>query len=145
MEQNKQQELQSILVQLEMYKKGIDDLTRETRLLDLTINETQSAISALNVLKETKVGSEVLLPIGSNTFMRAELKDNKTVIMGVGADVLVEKEAVNAIEDLKAKIEELNKTKIELQKNVAEIETNAIQLNQMAENMAMEIQGGPRQ
>ncbi len=142
MEQNKQQELQNILVQLEMYKKGIDDITRETRLLDLTISETQSAISALSVLKETKVGSEVLLPIGQSVFMRAKLKENKTVIMGVGADVLVEKEAINAVEDLKVKIEELNKRRTELQKNVADIETRAIQLNQMAENLAMEIQGG---
>ena len=46
---------------------------------------------ALDDLKTTKTGTEILVPMASGIFIKAELKDNKELAINVGADTVVKK------------------------------------------------------
>src|SRR3989338_2465361 len=110
----KYMEYQFLMQQLQQLQQNISAL--EQHILDL--NNLYENLSYLN---QSKVESEVLMPLGSGIFLKGELKDNKSVIMNVGNNVCVEKnideakntinkqleEVINVLEQLK---EEINNT-----------------------------------
>jgi len=100
-------------------------LALESRFLEETVNELQSRISltnsALNELRisgmtleglETeKKNAQLFVPIGGGSYVKAKLETANTVVVGVGADVAVERTLKEAREELEARIAELEKTR----------------------------------
>jgi len=100
-------------------------LALESRFLEETVNELQSRISltnsALNELRisgmtleglETeKKNAQLFVPIGGGSYVKAKLETANTVVVGVGADVAVERSLKDAKEELEARIAELEKTR----------------------------------
>ena len=97
----------------------------ESRYLEETVNEiqnrinmTNSAITELRVssltlegLEKEKKGSQLFVPIGGGSYVKAKLVTAKKVVVGIGADVAVERTLKETKEELKARIAELEKTK----------------------------------
>jgi len=100
-------------------------LAFESRYLEETVNEiqnrinmTNSAITELRVssltlegLEKEKKGSQLFVPIGGGSYVKAKLVTAKKVVVGIGADVAVERTLKETKEELKARIAELEKTK----------------------------------
>ena len=136
----KQEELRDIVAQLEAHKGQLDALSRQAQLIDSAILEIQTTIQAMNSLKESKVGTEILVALGSDSFVRAKLEDTEKVLTGVGASISVEKKVDDAIETLKSRGDDLSKTLEKLQKTALEVNTRAASLNSIAEKLLAEIQ-----
>ena len=97
----------------------------EARYLEETVNEIQSRINMTNAaitelrvssmtlegLEKEKKGSQLFVPIGGGSYVKAKLVTAKKVIVGIGADVAVERTLKEAKEELEARIAELEKTK----------------------------------
>ena len=141
---DKRQELQRVLVELETYKRQMESLRNEIQLLGSTMEELGSSLTALDALKENKAGTEILVSIGSGSFIRAELKDAGKVIVGAGAGVSIEKEVDEAKEILKKRGEEITKTMEKLQEGAVELNNMLIKLNEEYERLAREIQAGQK-
>jgi prefoldin alpha subunit len=100
-------------------------LAFESRYLEETVNEiqnrinmTNSAITELRVssltlegLEKEKKGSQLFVPIGGGSYVKAKLVTAKKVVVGIGADVAVERTLKDTKEELKARIAELEKTR----------------------------------
>ena len=136
-----QQELQKIMYQIEMYKSQIETINEQINMIDATIKSMESTIEALTSLNKTDAGTEILLPIGSNAFARSKLSDNQNVIVGVGANIFLEKKIPDAVKFFDAHIEELHAALAKMQKKYAEIESQIVQLNQIGEQLVKEAQG----
>jgi prefoldin alpha subunit len=124
-------------------------LALESRFLEETINELQSRISftnsAINELRvssmtleglETeKKDSQLFVPIGGGSYVKAKLETANTVVVGVGADVAVERTLKEAKEELEARIAELEKTREALVQQfnqvVARIQDNRAQIEEI--------------
>jgi len=97
----------------------------ESRYLEETINElqsrinmTNSAITELRVsnmtlegLEKEKKDSQLFVPIGGGSYVKAKLETSKKVVVGIGADVAVERTVKEAKVELEARIAELEKTR----------------------------------
>jgi len=97
----------------------------ESRYLEETLNELQSRISIVNSainelqvsnvtlegLEKEKKGSQLFVPIGGGSYVKAKLVTAKKVIVGIGADVAVEKTVKETKVDLAARIAEMEKTR----------------------------------
>ena len=97
----------------------------ESRYLEETVEEIQSRINmthaaltelkvsslTLDGLEKEKKGTELFVPIGGGSYVKAKLETSKTVVVGVGADVAVEKTLKEAKEELETRIAELEKTR----------------------------------
>ncbi|MCW4035093.1 MAG: prefoldin subunit alpha [Candidatus Bathyarchaeota archaeon] len=97
----------------------------ELRYLEGTVNELQSRISMVNSaitemrvskitlegLEKEKKGSELFVPIGGGSYVKAKLDSAKTVVVGIGADVAVEKTVNETKEELESRIAEMDKTR----------------------------------
>ncbi|MEA3255220.1 MAG: prefoldin subunit alpha [Candidatus Altiarchaeota archaeon] len=141
---DKRQELQRVLVELETYKKQMESLRNEIQLLGSTMEELGSSLTALDALKENKAGTEILVSIGSGSFIRAELKDTGKVIVGAGAGVSIEKDVDEAKEILKKRGEEITKTMEKLQTGAVELNNRLVNLNEEYDRLAREIQAGQK-
>ena len=97
----------------------------ESRYLEETVNEIQQRINMTNAaltelkvssltlegIEKEKKGTELFVPIGGGSYVKAKLETSKKVIVGVGADVAVEKSVKEAKEELETRIAELEKTR----------------------------------
>jgi prefoldin alpha subunit len=100
-------------------------LALESRYLEETVEEIQSRINmthaaltelkvsslTLEGLEKEKKGTELFVPIGGGSYVKAKLETSKKVVVGVGADVAVEKTVKEAKEELETRIAELEKTR----------------------------------
>ncbi len=97
----------------------------ESRFLEETVNELQSRISLTNSaltelrvssmtlegLEEEKKDAQLFVPIGGGSYVKARLETANKVVVGIGADVAVERTLKEAKEELEARIAELEKTR----------------------------------
>jgi prefoldin alpha subunit len=100
-------------------------LAVESRFLEETVNELQSRINLTNSaltelrvssmtlegLEEEKKNAQLFVPIGGGSYVKARLETAKKVVVGIGADVAVERSLKEAKEELEARIAELEKTR----------------------------------
>jgi len=111
----------------------------ESRLLEETVNELQSRINLTNSaltelrvssmtlegLEEEKKDAQLFVPIGGGSYVKAKLETANKVVVGIGADVAVERTLKEAKEELETRIAELEKTR----------ETLVQQFNQVVEKI----------
>jgi len=97
----------------------------ESRYLEETAKEIQSRVNMTNAaitelrvssmtlegLENEKKGSQLFVPIGGGSYVKAKLVTAKKVVVGIGADVAVERTLKETKEELKARIAELEKTR----------------------------------
>jgi prefoldin alpha subunit len=111
----------------------------ESRLLEEAVNEIQSRINVTNSalaelrvsnmtlegLEKEKKDAQLFVPIGGGSYVKARLETAEKVIVGIGADVAVERSLKEAQEELETRITELEKTR----------EALGQQFNQVAERI----------
>jgi prefoldin alpha subunit len=100
-------------------------LVLESRYLEETANELQSRISMTNAainelrvsnmtldgLEKEKKGAQLFVPIGGGSYVKAKLETTENIVVGIGADVAVERTLKETKVELEARIAELEKTR----------------------------------
>lgn len=140
MEADKQQKLQRILIEADNYKKQIDSLSRQMQIIENMRMDTLSTQEAISSLKENKIGKEILVPVGSNSFVRAELRDNKKVIVDIGAGISVEKTIEDAREILESRDKELEDTRNRIQDKINEMNRKLLEMDSLSRRLIQELQ-----
>ena len=135
----------------------------ESRYLEETINELQSRISMTNSainelkvssmtlegLKKEKKGTQLFVPIGGGSYVKAKIETTKNVVVGIGADVAVERSMKEAKVELEARIGELEKTREVLGQQfnqvVGRIQENRTKMEEITAKLRQGEQTGVRQ
>ncbi|MFC1486665.1 prefoldin subunit alpha [Thermoproteota archaeon] len=135
----------------------------ESRYLEETINELQSRISMTNSainelkvssmtlegLKKEKKGTQLFVPIGGGSYVKAKIETTKNVVVGIGADVAVERSLKEAKVELEARIAELEKTREVLGQQfnqvVGRIQENRTKMEEITAKLRQGEQTGVRQ
>lgn len=117
------------------------------------INMTHAALTELKVssltldgLEKEKKGTELFVPIGGGSYVKAKLETSKTVVVGVGADVAIEKTVKEAKEELETRIAELEKTRESLGQQLNQVYGRMQQNRTMMEEVTAKLrQEGEKQ
>ena len=138
-------------------------LVMESRFLEETINELQSRLSmtnsAVNELKvssmtlegleKEKKGAQLFVPVGGGSYIKAKLETPENVVVGIGADVAVERTFKEAKVELEARIAELEKTREALGQQfnqvVGRIQENRARMEDVSAKLREGEQTGVRQ
>jgi len=135
-------------------------LVLESRYLEETVEEIQSRINmthaaltelkvsslTLEGLEKEKKGTELFVPIGGGSYVKAKLETSKTVVVGVGADVAIEKTVKEAKEELETRIAELEKTRESLGQQLNQVYGRMQQNRTMMEEVTAKLrQEGEKQ
>jgi len=121
------QKLQRILTELGNYQTTADLLRQQLSILASSISELSVTIETVKTIKGLKPDTEVLVPIGSDSFATAKIAQTDKVITGLGADVAAERRVEDTVKMLEARMTELGQAmeqaRQELEKLGERIET----------------------
>ena len=101
------QKLQRILTELGNYQTTADLLRQQLSILASSISEISATVETVKTIKGLKPGTEVLVPIGSDSFATAKIALTDKVITGLGAGVAAEQTVEDAARMLEARMTEL--------------------------------------
>ncbi|MEA1925603.1 MAG: prefoldin subunit alpha [Candidatus Altiarchaeota archaeon] len=117
------EELQRVMVEAENSKRQLETLSSQRTLLEEARLEMEQTIEAIEHVSKAKVGDEVLVPLGSGSYVKAQLKENERLVLGIGAGVSMEEslgEAKKVLRDRGIKITEDGRKLAELSNNITE-------------------------
>ncbi len=135
----------------------------ESRYLEETFTElqsrikmTNSAITELRVssmtldgLEKEKKGAQLFVPVGGGSYVKAKLETTKSVVVGIGANVAVEKSVKDAKVELEARIAEMDKTREmmgqQLNQVVGRLQDNRGKMEEISAKLRQGEQSGVRQ
>jgi prefoldin alpha subunit len=111
-------ELERLVMELQLLENALDTLQTRVGLVNASINELRMANATLEGLKKEQKGSNILVPLGGGSYMKAKIEDVERLIVGIGADVAVEKTVNATQEDVGTRILELEKARNTLQQQL---------------------------
>jgi len=100
------QRLQRILTELGDYQTTADLLRQQLSILASSISELSMTVETVKTIKGLKPDTEVLVPIGSDSFATAKVALTDRVITGLGANIVAERSVEDAVRMLEARITE---------------------------------------
>lgn len=85
----------------QQYQAQAEAIARQLGLTQLTAEGLERALKAVEAMETAEEGTEMLVPIGSGSFIHAKLASKEKVVLNVGAGVNIEKTPAEAKESLK--------------------------------------------
>jgi prefoldin alpha subunit len=82
------------------------------------INEIALAHATLDGLTKLQEGDDTLVPIGGGSYIRMKVADSKKLVMGIGAGTAMEKDVPSSLEELKGRVQELEKARNSIQQQL---------------------------
>jgi len=86
-----EEEIRELIGQIQVNQQRMEALQQQANLVQMSLNDLDSALKALTTLEGKTEEHELLVPIGAGSFIHAKLANPDKVIIGLGASVSVEK------------------------------------------------------
>jgi prefoldin alpha subunit len=139
----KEQELRQALGAMEVYKAQLEGIGEQQQLIQMSIEELTRAKVTLTDFIKSEVGDDVLIPVGSASFVKAKVSDNKNALIGVGTGITMEKPIEDAMALIEKRLQEMLDAGKKLHESRQIIEMKAAQLNQVLEAEYQRMGGAP--
>ena len=136
----KDEELAKYLAIIEQYKEQMNSLEIQSQYLQAAILDYNKAKITLENLRKTEKDEDILLPIGGSTFINANLKNPSNVLFDIGAGIVTEKKAEDAINKINKKIEDLQKTQEKLLTMMQNLQNESAEVSAKAQKLLSESQ-----
>lgn len=118
-------ELRQAMAALETTRARMDALARQEELLRSSLQEYQRARNTMAEYAEAPEGTEILVPIGANSFLFASVRDVDRCLVGLGAEVALEDTLEKSLERLDNRIEQLTEVHENLVDQIGQMENQA--------------------
>ena len=110
-----------LVVELRMLEGTAEALQSRVNLVNAALTELRVASMTLEGLEKEKKDAQLFVPIGGGSYVKAKLGSADKVVVGIGADVAVERTMKEARENLEKRIAELEKTRTSLGQQFAQV------------------------
>jgi prefoldin alpha subunit len=110
-----QKKIEGMVLELNQLQANADVLRTNVEAVEAQINQITITGVTLDGITKAEEGQEILLPIGSNSFVFATLQDVQKVILGIGSDAAIETSIEKAQEKLAERAQELREISTTLQ------------------------------
>jgi len=120
LEKKSEEELRRLSLEIRFLEQTAEAIQSRINMVNAVITDLVYASMALEGLEKEKENSELLVPIGSNSYIKAKLENPDKVIVGMGAGVSVEKTLQEAKEIVKNRQKNLEKTRMSLQQQLSQ-------------------------
>ena len=133
--EDEQKKLQRILGELSSYQSTAEALHQHLSLLAASLSELSMTLEVIKTVKGLKPGTDILVPMGSDSFVTAKLATTEKVITGLGADVAAERSSEDALTVLEARRTELEQALNQAREELGKLEERMEALRPEAERI----------
>jgi prefoldin alpha subunit len=116
-----EEELRRLSVELRFLEQTAEAIQSRLNMVNAVITDLTYATMTLDGLEKEKENTELLVPIGGNSYVKAKLANTDKLIVGMGAGVSVEKTLPESKEIIKKRLEDLENTRKGLQQQFAQV------------------------
>ncbi|UCE57890.1 MAG: prefoldin subunit alpha [Candidatus Bathyarchaeota archaeon] len=99
-----------LAVELRMMEGTAEALQSRINLVNAALTELRVSNMTLTGLEKEKKDAQLFVPIGGGSYIKAKLASADEVVVGIGANVAVERTTKEAKENLENRLAELEKT-----------------------------------
>ena len=132
---DEQKKLQRILGELSNHQATAEALHQHLSLLAASLSELSMTLETIKTVKGLKPGTDILVPMGSDSFVTAKLAMTEKVITGLGADVAAERSSEDALTVLEARRTELEQALNRAREELGKLEERMEALRPEAERI----------
>jgi prefoldin alpha subunit len=134
-------ELRQAMSALEVYRIQLQSIAENMQLIQVSLEELARARETLSQYKSAEIGSDILVPIGGNSFVFAKASDNTKAIVGIGSGISLEKSMEDAIKTMEERSNELTESIRKLSERRQALEAQAEQLSRTIQSEMQALQG----
>jgi len=136
----KEEKLQKLYLEFQILDQQIKQIEKQNTALNNQLMELAATNQSLEDMKKLKEKTEILVPLSSGIYAKAELKDNKNFIVNVGANTALVKDIDSTKKLMESQIEEMKNLQVNLINQLQGQTTKAAMLEQEINKIASEIQ-----
>ena len=136
----KEEKLQKLYLEFQVLDQQIKQLEKQNIALSNQLMELMATNQSLDDMKKLEEKPEILVPLSSGIYVKAELKDNKNFIVNVGANTALLKDVESTKKLMETQIDEMKKLQENIVNQLQEHTTKAAMLEQEINKIASEIQ-----
>src|SRR3989338_3580254 len=135
-----EENLQKLYIEFQLLNQQIQQLEKQNEALNNHLMELMVTNQSLDDLKDIKEKTEILVPISTGIHAKAEIKDSKSFIVNVGANVALVKDLKSTKEIIENQIGEIRELQESLAGQLQERVAKASSMEQEISQIASEIQ-----
>lgn len=124
-----------LVINIQILQEQAKILASNVEMLTMYLQEMVTSKLTLEGIQNLKPGDEILVPIGASSFIRARIDDTEKVIVGVGADVSVDRASEDAVQNLEERISLTQERIKENQENYMKVTAKLEELNAEAQKV----------
>jgi len=121
--------------EIRILEGSIGVLQSRLDIVRAAINEVTLAYNTLEGMKKLQSGESTLVPVGAGSYIRMQVADSKKLVMGIGAGVAVEKDVEGSVEELKSRLQDLDKARTSIQQQLDQTATRYQQDREALEDL----------
>ena len=134
-------ELRRGLAVLDQYREQLETLAQQQEIVRVSLEEHMRARETLVRYQQAGKGAEVLVPVGANAFVVAEVKDPEKALVGVGSDIVLFDDIPKQLERLDARIKSIGEAMAAIGQRLAELQERAETQSASVQGMYDRLQG----
>ncbi len=140
-----EEEFRRINLELRLLEQTAETLQSRMNMINAAATDLRYAQTTLEGLEKENEKSEILVPVGGTSYIRARLDNPNQVIVGMGAGVSVEKTREEAKAIIKRRLEDLEKARASVQQQFAQVAEKINQDREKAEALVAAAREGKTQ
>jgi prefoldin alpha subunit len=109
MEENREKKAQELYMEFKVLEQHIKQMQAQLEALTHQLFELHSTSSSLDEFKKISAGREIFVPLSSGIFAKASINDTSELLVNVGANTVVKKDADSAKKLIQKQMEEIKK------------------------------------
>ncbi len=126
-------QIRDLVAKMQAYQGRMEALQQQANLIQASVNDVDSALKAISALEGAGEGHEMLVPIGAGSFVHAIIAKPDKVLVGLGAEISVERSVADARNIFQARRTELEKALAETNGVLNQVAGELMKLQQEAE------------
>jgi prefoldin alpha subunit len=144
--QMKEEEIvRQLATEIRILEGSVTTLQSRLEVVRSAISEVAMAHATLEGLTKLQDGDDTMVPVGAGSYIRMKLADSKKLVMGIGAGVAMEKDVMSSIEELKGRVQELDKARNSIQQQLDQTVARYEQDRETLDQLLRQQQGSAQQ
>jgi prefoldin alpha subunit len=110
--------VRQLATEIRILEGSVTALQSRLEFVRAAISEVTVAHDTISGLKQLQSGDPVLVPVGAGAYIRMSVADSRKLMMSIGAGAAMEKNVESSVEDLKSRLQDLEKARTSIEQQL---------------------------